>query len=472
MICEKNENKTKPSMAKITVWYVFSSMFVNALSFLTTPFFTRVLSKAEYGQYSNFISWQIILEVIVTLNVSMSITRAKYEFDREMEKYISSILIFSNIVTVFIYLVVEINHVYFIEFFSMDIFLIRFMFVSLIFNPAFVYLQIKHRIYQKYKFLIAFSIVTAVLRTVTALILVCQWNNKVYARILGDILPLIVFNSVLWVFILNKGKGIYKRHIVFALCISIPLIPHTLAGQFLGHADRIMITKFCGSEYTAIYSLVYSIGGMASILWSAMNQAWAPWLYDNMAAGKFCEIRKNSKIYLTVFAIIIVGILLLAPEAVLLLGGKRYYSARSIMPIIIMSCVCQFIYGMYVNIEIFTKKTFQISVGTVSAGMLNIVLNMLFIPQYGYVAAAWTTLMGYFMLLIFHYYMVRRNGEYVEIYDVKYIIYVFIGLSVVSLCSILLYQQNIIRYICVLVYVVVLGIQLVKNKDFIKTIMR
>lgn len=253
MICEKNENKTKPSMAKITVWYVFSSMFVNALSFLTTPFFTRVLSKAEYGQYSNFISWQIILEVIVTLNVSMSITRAKYEFDREMEKYISSILIFSNIVTVFIYLVVEINHVYFIEFFSMDIFLIRFMFVSLIFNPAFVYLQIKHRIYQKYKFLIAFSIVTAVLRTVTALILVCQWNNKVYARILGDILPLIVFNSVLWVFILNKGKGIYKRHIVFALCISIPLIPHTLAGQFLGHADRIMITKFCGSEYTAIY---------------------------------------------------------------------------------------------------------------------------------------------------------------------------------------------------------------------------
>lgn len=460
------------STAKITVWYVFSSVFVNALSFLTTPIFTRLLSKAEYGQYSNFVSWLTILEVIVTLNVSMSITRAKYEFDKEMEKYISSLLLFSNIVTIGVYGVVEMNKAFFVDFFSMDIFLIRIMFVYLLFHPAFVYLQIKHRIYQKYKFFVAFSITTSLLRTITALILVCNCNNGVYARVLGDIVPFTMFNIVLWTIILFKGKGMYMRHILFAVSISIALIPHTLAGQLLSHADKIMITSYCGSEYNAVYSLVYSVGALASVIWSAMNQAWTPWLYDHMAIKADESIREKSKIYLMTFSIIIVGVLLMAPEAVLILGGKKYYQARFILPIIIMSCVCQFIYGMYVNIEIFTKKTFQISVGTISAGLVNIGLNILFIPQYGYVAAAWTTLVSYALLLVFHYYMVRRGGEYTDIYDVKFILGILAGLSLLSLSSALLYVYNAIRYIFVLTYVILLLVFFVRNKSNIRSLMR
>ncbi len=472
IMLNRNTEEKQASTAKITVWYVLSSILVNALNFLTTPIFTRILSKSEYGQYSNFISWQTILEILVTLNISMSITRAKYEFDGEMEKYICSILLFSNIITGASYLIIEINNVFFTDFFSMDIFLIRVMFLYLMFHPTFVYLQIKHRIYRKYKFFIAFSLVTALIRTIVALLLVCEWNNKTYARILGDIMPITLFNMVLWIAVINRGRCMHKCHIVYAICISVPLIPHSLAGQFLAHADKIMITKYWGSEYTATYSLVYSVGALASILWSAMNQAWAPWLYDNMAAGNSHAIRKNSKIYLAVFAVIIVGILLVAPEAVLILGGEKYFSARFLMPVIVMSCVCQFIYGMYVNIEIFTKKTVQISVGTVGAGLLNIVLNLIFIPRFGYEAAAWTTLVGYAMLLVFHYGMVKKNRLYLDIYDIRYILRMIIGLLILCVCSMLLYRYNVIRYICMLIYFVALCIGVVKNKGVIVRLMR
>ena len=50
------------------------------------------------------------------------------------------------------------------------------------------------------------------------------------------------------------------------------------------------------------------------------------------------------------------------------------------MPPVIVACAFQFVYGMYVNIEIFIKKTFQISVGTVAAAIVNIVLNYFLFP--------------------------------------------------------------------------------------------
>lgn len=468
----ENIGEKKASTAKIAVWYVFSSMFINALNLLTTPVFTRILSKAEYGQYSNFTSWQTILEVIVTLNLSMSITRAKYEFDKEMDKYICSILLFSNIVTGVAYFIVEINQAFFTEFFSMNIFLIRAMFIYLMFHPAFVYLQIKHRIYQKYKFFVRFSILTALLRTMTSLILVCQWNNKVYARVLGDMLPFTLFNLALWIIILIKGGGMHKRHIIYAIGIAVPLIPHALAGQSLVHADKVMITSYCGSEYTAAYSLVYSVGTLASILWTAMNQAWTPWLFDNMDAENTQEIRRVSKIYLAVFGVIIVGVLLMSPEVVFILGGEKYYDARFLMPIIVMSCVCQFVYGMYVNIEIFTKKTFQISLGTVGAGLLNVALNFVFIPLYGYEAAAWTTLAGYAMLLVFHYCMVRKNKAFADLYDTKYILSILAVLALLSLCSIVLYRYNMVRYLISAICFITLGVAFIKNRNTVKSFLR
>ena len=53
-------NKTLNS----AVWYTISSIMAKGITVLLTPFFTRILSVSEYGEYTNFISWQNILVVI------------------------------------------------------------------------------------------------------------------------------------------------------------------------------------------------------------------------------------------------------------------------------------------------------------------------------------------------------------------------------------------------------------------------
>lgn len=471
----KNEmlkKETNASTAKIAIWYVIGNFFAKGMAMISTPIFTRLMSKSEYGQFSNFTSWESIITILVTLDFSSSIARAKYDFDERMNEYISSILIFSNFVTLCAYFFVEFNQSFFETLFSMDILYIRMLFVYLLFMPAFSYLQLKHRIYKKYKFFVAFSISSAIIRTAVSVLLVLVLDDKLFGRICGYLIPITLFNIVLWVIVIVEGRKVSWSCIKYACKISVPLIPHGLSGIVLGSSDRIMITYYCGSVVTAVYSVAYSVSLMATLLWTSMNQAWTPWLYDNMNARNEKVILKNSKIYLGTFSILVIGVLLISPEIILVLGGEQYYAARYAMPPIILGCAFQFIYGMYVNIEIFAKRTVTISIGTMAAAALNLILNALFVPKYGYIAAAYTTMIGYFALLVFHYCIVKtRLKEYSGIYDERFIFLMMFLIIAFSGISLILYQHNITRYLLILMYAIIMIVGVYKCKEVIKRIL-
>ncbi|GAH32940.1 unnamed protein product, partial [marine sediment metagenome] len=66
-----------------------------------------------------------------------------------------------------------------------------------------------------------------------------------------------------------------------------------------------------------------------------------------------------------------------------------------------------FLYTLYGNYSFYRKKTGLISLTTLFAGGINIGLNYWLIPIYGYVAAAYTTLVSYFLLFLFHFLNVK-----------------------------------------------------------------
>lgn len=468
---QENENA---STAKIAVWYVIANIVTKGFAMLSTPIFTRLMSQSEYGQFSTFTSWESIIMILVTLDLTTSISRAKYDFEGRMNEYISSILVCSNIVTFMAYFIVELNHNFFENLFSIDMTYIRMLFVYLLFVPAFEYLQCKHRIYRKYKFFVIFSIGSTVIRTLISIFLVLILNDKLLGRMCGYMIPMIIFNFILWISIITNGKKVSLDCIKYACRISIPLIPHVLSGIVLGSSDRIMITHFCGDDMTALYSVAYSVSLLAALFWTAMNRAWTPWLFDNINAGNEELVQKNSKIYLGIFTYLIMGILLITPEIILILGGKKYYSARYVMPPVILGCAFQFVYGMYVNIETYEKKTFTISIGTTSAAILNIALNWIFIPRYGYMAAAYTTMFSYFMLFAFHFLIVKfKIRKYFNtLFDNKFVFLMIVVMLFFWITSYALYQYNIIRYILIAIYALILFIVIWKYKDTIKKLMK
>ena len=81
------------------LWYVVSSVMVKAVSLLTTPIFTRILSQTDYGITATFSSWYALLLTFCTLNLTYSIGRAKLDFPGKLEEYISSMQLLSAVVT-------------------------------------------------------------------------------------------------------------------------------------------------------------------------------------------------------------------------------------------------------------------------------------------------------------------------------------------------------------------------------------
>jgi len=77
------------------------------------------------------------------------------------------------------------------------------------------------------------------------------------------------------------------------------------------------------------------------------------------------------------------------------------------VPIIVIGYVGVFLYTLYGNYSFYRKKTGLISLATLFAGGINIGLNYWLIPIYGYVAAAYTTLVSYFLLFLFHFLNVK-----------------------------------------------------------------
>ena len=112
-------------------------------------------------------------------------------------------------------------------------------------------------------------------------------------------------------------------------------------------------------------------------------------------------------------------LIMIAPEILYILGGEEYMQAVYVIPPVMIGYIAQMLYTLYVNIEYYNRKQKQIMAGTLIAAAINIILNLIFIPIFGYIAAAYTTLVGYIVLLFVHYAFVRHM-KLESIYDMKF----------------------------------------------------
>lgn len=458
---------------KAGMWYTICNFIFRGMAFITTPIFARLMTKSELGDFSNFATWASVLMVVTSFDMAQSIIRSKLDVEDDIDSYIWSILSLSTITTTLCYIIVCIFNDFFTNLFEMNMQCIHLMFLYLLVTPAYSMLITKHRAFYRYKTFVTLTGVSLVSATLTSLLLVVLMENKFTGRLLGNYVPHIVMNLIIFVYLIAKGKRIKIKYWKYALIICLPLVPHNLSLYLLSSSDKILITKMCGSEYTAIYSIAYSCYHIITILFDSMNKAWAPWLLESLHKENYAAIKKNSKIYIGVFMALIAGVLMLVPEIIYIFGGKKYQEAIYCLPPLAASCAFQFIYTMYVNIEFYKKKTFGVAGATIIASLINIGLNFIFIPmnpEKSFVIAAYTTLAGYIILFILHYFIVNRM-KMSFVYDIGYIIKMLFVILTVSGIMNILYMYIVIRYIVVLIYGAIAVYFIYKYRDIIKGIL-
>ncbi len=457
---------TRGTVIKSGVWYTISNFVLKGLDFLTIPFFTRLMASEAFGDYNNYVSWVQLIIIISTLSLYTSLFSAQFDFADTLNDYISSLLILGTVNAIFIALVVSMFPAFFENLCSLNIKLIYYILVYAAVRPAFDIYQQQERLFYRYKKSVILTIITTVSTLATSFLLVICMRDKFIGRAVGAYLSFIFIGIVLYIIFFLKGHDIKFKYMKYALKICIPFVPHLLAMTVLSSTDRIMIRRICGSSETALYSLAYTCALAISVLWTSLNSAFAPWLGDMLHEKKHEIIRNRSKQYALIFALPTVIIIIFAPELLYILGGKEYISAKYVMPPVLLGCFFQFLYSMYVNIEQFCKKTVGMAVASVSAAIINIILNAIFIPIFGYVAAAYTTLIGYIFLMLFHYFLVKRIGL-TQVYDTKYFIYIIFFEIITIIIATVLYRYNVVRWCIGIIVLLFIMLFVLKNRDMI-----
>lgn len=462
------EKLKSSSLVRSSFWYTIGNFFIKGITFITIPLFTNIMTVEEYGLVNNYTAIASIFAIFVGLSLNGAINNANFEFKEDIKGFMSSILFLSTLSFV-AFLILGNAYFYFQnDFFELSQTIFNLMifqsFGNFLVNFLSAYFTIN---VQYFKFLLL-SIFSTVLNIGLSIVLMFTLfdGDRYLGRVMGSSGAFILVGLLIYFVIMLKGKKIINiTYWKFALKISLPLIPHSLSNILLSQFDRIMVNSYSGSFDAGIYSYIYNLGVVLSVIWASTNNAWVPWFYGEMEKKDYGKIKKTSNYYMILFgAVTLVCMLLLIDIAKIMAPAEYVVGIPLIIPIL-LGYYFQFLYSLPVNVEFFKKKTTYIAIGTVASAIINIVLNSIFIPMYGYMAAGYTTVVTYFFLFIFHYFLAKKIMKK-QLFDTKMIVIVSTIVVVLSFVMFFLTDYIILRYLMVglLVLILYFSVQKIKNR--------
>ncbi len=464
--------KNASVQVKASIVFLVATLLTKGMTFITTPIFTRIMSENDMGIVGTYNSWKAIYEVLATLalvhggvfNVGMS----KHQKDRN--QYVSSIL-WLCITTASISGLTLLSVLFYIKkIIGIPRSLIILMIIQTILIPGQTFWLTKQRYEFKYKAAFIISIGNSIIGQLMAVLAVYFNNNNLPTiRLWAENFPTLIVSFILCVILTYKGKkifnkGIWKNESIFA----ITLIPHYLASIVLTSSDRIMVASLDSLSNAGIYTVVYGVATIGTIVWNAIQSSLTPTVYEKLNSDKLDGIDVLANNIVLIFGIISILISLLGPEVIRIMGPKSYGSGAYVIPPIVGAIFISCLYNLFSMIEFYHNKGLFITFASVTAGILNIVLNFIFIPKFGYVAAGYTTLVTYCILSILHYINMRRI-EKRKIYNNKNLFIICLVVLVICICTSFLYKYIVLRY---LIIIALLAITIYKKNIIREVLMK
>lgn len=438
--------------------YLSGDIIVKGLAFITIPIFTRILSTDEYGVFSLFNTSIQITITILGLGISAGISRYYFEENKDFWASLGSNLIFINI---YMLIAVIATIFFFYRFIPLQFNLIIFLLIASCCGVFF-------DIYQKYlmsskesntyrKILIDNNLIFYGLGIV--LLFIFQ-ENKYYGLIYSKTLAFLLVGSYSLYKLIKLSKYSFnKQHIIYTLNYSIPLLPAILSNFILAQFDRYAIQNLTNSmSNVGIYSFAYNVGMILNTFIVAIANSWRPFFYEKMNKNDYSGLEsivyKNTKLVFVAALLF----LLFSKEIVMVMADEKYFEALNLVPVIILSYVFIYFYTIYFQYLSYNKKTIFISINACIAGATNIILNYKFIPIYGYMAAAYTTLVSYILLFLLHYmtsYLINK-GKIIKFKNIfKNLIYLLLMFAIYYFIEI--YMSNYIVLLCIKVLIILIS---------------
>ena len=463
---------------KASLAYTVCSILMKCLSFITMPLFTRLLTTEQYGQYSVYLSWSGILVIFTTLNLAYgSFSTAMVRFEKDRWGYVSALQGLCCVLTlVFLAIYLPFTGMW-NALFELPTPLVLLLVTEILAQFAVSCFYGVQRFEFKYKSVVGLTLLSAILSPVTAFVLVMLSREKGYARIIGYALANIIIGIVLFIINSSKGKGklFKKEYWKYALTFNIPLIPYYLSQVVFNQSDRIMISHLVGTDKAGIYSVAYTLGTILNFVLNAINNSYVPWLYTRIKENRGHENRSISNGIALLMAFLLLGVMAVAPEIILIMAGPEYAQAIWVVPSVAMSILLLFYSQLFINIEFYYEEKTMLVWGSIGAAILNIVLNWVLIPVFGFVAAGYTTLASYIAFAVSNYVTMRiiakRKQVECNYFDMRALCLIFVIFAALGFLAMALYNLPVIRYAIIAAVLLTLLVLRKKVTEFVKSVL-
>ena len=463
---------------KASLWFVICGIFKDAIDVLMTPVFTRILTTDQYGLFNVYNSWFQIAKILFTLFLFSDVFNVGLvKFEKDRDRFVSATLGFitASVCTYLaLYLVLreQLNRIV-----GMPGFLVLLMFAHVLaYAPYYCWIR-RERYDYHYRRVAAVSFLYVVFQPLTGIVAILCLDlptDPGYTRIVSAVGVQIIIGMILYAGMMRRGKTFYHRaYWKYSLRTGVELVPFNLSKIVLNQSDRIMINYYTGSGNTGIYSVAHSGAFVLQVLTEALNGAFVPWLYRRLKVREWNGIRTAINGLVVLVAAGALGLELIAPEIMRILGNEAYYQGVYCIPPLVYSVYLIFVYMLFSNIELFYGRNVFVTAASTVGMIVNIALNALFIPKYGFVAAGYTTLASYAVICVAHCALLKKclNAEGIRMHiliDLRVLLLVSALLLAPTLLSGFLYRQAAVRWGLIAVLAVLLAATGKKWMGFLK----
>ena len=410
------------SLAKNSILYLISTICIKATSFFLLPLYTNLVPPEVYGQVYVVSSMNNFITILLSLSLSICLSR--FYFDCKNEEQVKCL--YSTIILfVFVSSTLIITPFFLLKD-NIALFLnlpVEYLVIGLVISYLGVYYQIILALLyamQRAKQVSITSMLVGVFQIIIQLTLVINLEDKAIA-LLGTMMIQAITTFVIFL--------IYsKPYLTFSfnfsetgkfLRYSLSQFPSDVSGWFVNFTDRILINKYIGSASAGIYGIGANIGMIPNMVFSSMNSAFTPYVNSQYKAIEIAESEQNqeylkhklARVFLIVSSILIIinSFFITFSRDIVHLLNPAYADAFFVVIIMLVTSLMNSYRIIYMAPLAYNIKYTKVkSLVWVVAGLINITLNFLLIPQYGIYAACLNSLITYSITFILMLYFSKK----------------------------------------------------------------
>ena len=454
----------KKQLAKNTLIIFMGKVCTQLISFLLLPLYTGCLSTKEYGLVDLIQTYVTLLVPIITLELEMSVFR--YLIDsRGKEQDNKKVLSNNFAVLITGLLIFSIFYVIFTSFVHIPyrwLILIDIIVCTCSGN----FLQVSRGFGRTLDYSIS-CIITGVATIISNIILLVGFNFGAD----GMIISMAVANGLCSLYLFFRLK-LYS-YIDFKLTdkklikemnkYSIPLIPNGVSWWIVNVSDRSIITFVLGNAANGLYAVSNRFPTIISSLLGVFNLSWSESAALHINAEDRDEFFSDvTNTVVKLFSCLGVGMIACMPFVFPILVNAKFNEAFDYIPYLVLGSIFNVLICIYSGVYIAKKLTKQVAITAVLGAIINILINIVFIKYIGLYAAALSTAISYFIMMLYRHIDLKK---YVDIKFEKGLLYKTVIIYIFSI--VLYYSHNL--YLNIFNLVVVCIYSYILNRDFLNS---